>query len=371
MSKATIESVDLFSHKAVNDPRIDKNEKLAFVKAVPFQPIKGLALNPVYVYGLKMTSQNLNLSVGQQQDMNDLILGGLEIDENEGWEIFGSDHNSGYAYFGKKEDIDNFEKTMLPHVKNEISNLDPESFVDSVEEYMSIVRWDFDDNHSLVFLYTDYDVSEFPVEGLDNTNLLQVLFGAHTDDLCLHETIAGHLATQLKKVKVSGGEEEEEEIDCYGDWVKYNGKSLPQTSKNDLVKTMGYHIFCTLTNWGSGGQQEFYNPNTAILLKKLLKEKASSNMLAPTTDKTERLTLVDGKSNKEYVVRFVVDSSGSVPEYQVNVAYGRIGGNLAQQNKIKTPDLKKAQKMFWSVLEEKMNKGYLQDTVQAVKTLKM
>ena len=94
-----------------------------------------------------------------------------------------------------------------------------------------------------------------------------------------------------------------------------------------------------------------------------------SNTTTSTSITPEQLPLktslfyTSGASDKEYHAQLLAEGSGYVVHFQ----YGRRGGTLTEGTKTKAPvAFEKAVKVFESLLAEKIQKGYTQDTTGAI-----
>jgi len=284
----------------------------------------------------------------------------LQVENKDPWELFGSDHNSGVLWFGQSEKMDDIHKkvqdTYLNHVGTlPLSNLTDESVHIAASP---IIRWDFNDETSLVIVYVDRQYHQMPsITKIQDKDILSYEFGAAMDDRLAHEFLQPYIARLLKKIKTPGTEIDIEDLGDEDDYpIDVNGKSI--TSKhNELLLNLAEHLYCSLLNLhetGNNGPDYEADEYNEAFAKKLYKNSIMNQLEKPINDISTRLTYVYETSNKEYTIEFKQENNN----WNVITSYGSIGKKMTTNTQISTPNMEEAQDVYLGLLKERLAKGY-------------
>ncbi len=159
---------------------------------------------------------------------------------HDGWPFLGSNYLSVYFIFGLKENVLSAVGSIEDHVKKTIPTISEEYVMDHGFTY---AIWEFDDEYSMLAVYTE---RESPLDILDvvyKKDLLIVQAGAHAGDLLAHEIVFPQLVSEFSSIASDIELSEEtldlfEEFDDAGDYsLTYNSirNSKVSVPKNILI----------------------------------------------------------------------------------------------------------------------------------------
>lgn len=108
----------------------------------------------------------------------------------DAWEALGSDHDSGIAWFGPAAAVD----SVIEQVRSKLfERLTALKAIPTNDSYFAVPHWRswwFDDGTRLLLVYTDVGYENYGLETVTVEGVVQALFGAHTDDILLHEFLS-------------------------------------------------------------------------------------------------------------------------------------------------------------------------------------
>lgn len=281
----------------------------------------------------------------------------LEVENKDTWQIYGSDHNSGVLWFGQTKEVDKIHE----EVKNIYLNYPKSmSFKDLTEEQMHIssspiIRWDFDDNTSLVIAYISPNYQKMNnIEKVKGKDVISYTFGASMDDRRAHEFVQPHVAKLLKKIQYPCLDIDIEDLGDEDDYpIEINGKNI-KPKHNKLILNLAKHLHCSILQLQEIGSEDDSEDINVAIAKKIEKNEIINRLRKPETDIDTRLTYVYNSSSKEYNISFVKENDN----YIVKTSYGHIGRSMTKDTRVSTTNIEEAQNIYLGLVKEKLTKGY-------------
>jgi hypothetical protein len=284
----------------------------------------------------------------------------LQIQEKDPWELYGSDHNSGFLWFGYSDKMNEIHETIKNTYLNHVGTLPFSALTDDSFPISGspVIRWNFNDGTSLIMAYVDRDCNQmYTLDQIQAKDIIFYEFGASIDDRLAHEFLQPYVARLLKKIKTPGTEIDIEDLGDEGDYeIDVNGKLI--TSKhNELLINLAEHLYCSILNLHeTGNNSADYEPDeyAEAFAKKLYKNRLINELEKPTSDTSIRLTYIYETSNKEYNISFKEENNNWI----VTTAYGSIGKKMKEDTQISTANIEEAQEVYLALLKDKLARGY-------------
>lgn len=218
---------------------------------------KYLNLLPCYVKTLGF-SFDKPVIVGDAIDIEEGEIGPFSYylpQGHDGWGFLGSNYLSVYFIFGLKDDVLSAVGSVEQHVKDTIKTISEDDVMDNGFTY---AIWEFDDEYSMLAVYTERAMPLDIPESIYKKDLLIVQAGPQAGDLLATEVVFSQLREEFSKVESNVELSEEtlenlEEFDDAGERCIYykgqrNDKSqvpkdvLIDFSQRLLLEVMNYEF---------------------------------------------------------------------------------------------------------------------------------